>query len=105
MTLRARGRDCFRRIVRRREAGQGPRRVRAIGLLQAGNVTRGYFRHRKTNFRQVRFAFVTGITRFAIASLDSGANNFKYISIGKRFAGIFQFQQQRVLRSFRRQVR
>ncbi|MDR1312965.1 MAG: ATP-binding protein, partial [Deltaproteobacteria bacterium] len=54
----------------------------------------------KTNFEHVHFVFVTGITRFAMASLDSGANNFKDISIDKKYAGICGFTSREIIALF-----
>jgi hypothetical protein len=45
----------------------------------------------KANIKFIRLAFVTGITRFAMSALDSGANNFRDISLLPKFAGICGF--------------
>jgi hypothetical protein len=45
----------------------------------------------KTNLDHIHFAFVTGITRFAMTSLDSGPNNFMDISLLPEFTGICGF--------------
>ncbi|MDR1314652.1 MAG: AAA family ATPase, partial [Deltaproteobacteria bacterium] len=49
--------------------------------LACRDVLHDFYRSIKKNIEHVRFAFVTGITRFAMTSLDSGANMFKDISI------------------------
>ncbi|MDR1314700.1 MAG: AAA family ATPase, partial [Deltaproteobacteria bacterium] len=64
--------------------------------LACRNVLHGFYRSIKTNIEHVRFAFVTGITRFAMTSLDSGANNFKDISIDERYAGICGFTRREI---------
>jgi hypothetical protein len=60
------------------------------------DVLHDFYMSIKTNFEHVRFAFVTGITRFAMASLDSGANSFKDISIDERYAGICGFTSREI---------
>jgi hypothetical protein len=59
--------------------------------LACRDVLHDFYMSIKTNLRYVRFSFVTGITRFALTAVDSGANNFKDISIDSRFAGICGF--------------
>jgi hypothetical protein len=59
--------------------------------LACRDVLHDFYTSIKTNIKYVRFAFVTGITRFALPPVDSGANNFKDISIDSRFAGICGF--------------
>jgi hypothetical protein len=39
----------------------------------------------------VHFSFVTGITRYALTSMDSGPNHFKDISLEPKYAGICGF--------------
>ncbi|MDR2140955.1 MAG: AAA family ATPase [Deltaproteobacteria bacterium] len=41
--------------------------------------------------RRVRFTLVTGITRYALASMDSGPNHLNDISMDPRFAGLCGF--------------
>ncbi|MDR1315050.1 MAG: AAA family ATPase, partial [Deltaproteobacteria bacterium] len=59
--------------------------------LACRNVLHDFYRSIKTNLNHVRFAFITGITRFALAAVDSGANNFIDISLDEEFAGICGF--------------
>ncbi|MDR1035214.1 MAG: ATP-binding protein [Deltaproteobacteria bacterium] len=47
----------------------------------------------KASIQYVRLAFVTGITRFAMTSLDSGPNNFTDISLQPKFGGICGFTE------------
>ncbi|MDR1038646.1 MAG: AAA family ATPase [Deltaproteobacteria bacterium] len=54
-------------------------------------VLHDFYRSMKTNIDYIHFALVTGITRFAMTSMDSGPNNFKDISILANFAGICGF--------------
>jgi hypothetical protein len=59
--------------------------------LACRNVLHDFYRSIKSNLDYVRFAFVTGITRFAMTAVDSGANNFLDISLDKKFSGICGF--------------
>jgi hypothetical protein len=45
----------------------------------------------KQNVKYIHFAFVTGITRFAMTSLDSGPNNFMDIALLPEYSGICCF--------------
>jgi hypothetical protein len=54
-------------------------------------VMHDFFRSIKSSVEYIHFAFVTGITRFAMVSLDSGPNNFLDISLRSDFAGICGF--------------
>ncbi|MDR1041489.1 MAG: AAA family ATPase [Deltaproteobacteria bacterium] len=54
-------------------------------------VLHDFYRSMKKNFKNIHFALVTGITRFAMAALDSGPDNFKDISLLSDFAGICGF--------------
>ncbi|MDR1040055.1 MAG: AAA family ATPase, partial [Deltaproteobacteria bacterium] len=55
------------------------------------DVLHGFYTSLKKNINYIRFAFVTGITRFALTALDSGPNNFTDISLDPDFAGICGF--------------
>jgi hypothetical protein len=59
--------------------------------LACRDVLHDFYMSIKTNIRHVRFAFVTGITRFAMTAVESGANNFLDISLNEQFAGICGF--------------
>ncbi|MDR1040169.1 MAG: AAA family ATPase [Deltaproteobacteria bacterium] len=39
----------------------------------------------------MRFALVTGVTRYAMSALDSGPNNFLDISLSPEFSGVCGF--------------
>jgi hypothetical protein len=45
------------------------------------NVLHDFYRAIKKNINYIHFAFVAGITRFALTAMDSGPNNFKDISL------------------------
>jgi hypothetical protein len=55
------------------------------------NVLQDFYQLMKSNIKFIRFAFVTGITRFAMTSLESGPNNFTDICLMSEFAGICGF--------------
>ncbi|MDR1081373.1 MAG: ATP-binding protein [Deltaproteobacteria bacterium] len=55
------------------------------------DVLHEFYQSMKTNLDYIHFAFVTGITRFAMTSMDSGPNNFMDISLLPEFAGICGF--------------
>ncbi|MDR1041140.1 MAG: ATP-binding protein [Deltaproteobacteria bacterium] len=55
------------------------------------DVLHDFYAALKDSYMYVRFALVTGITRFALTSLDSGPNDFKDISLMSDFAGICGF--------------
>jgi hypothetical protein len=52
------------------------------------NVLHDFFRVMKTNIKYIHLAFITGITRFTMNSMDSGPNNFMDISLLPEYAGI-----------------
>jgi hypothetical protein len=54
-------------------------------------VLHDFYTSIKTHKDLIRFALVTGITRFAYAAIESGANNFTDISLMPKFAGICGF--------------
>jgi hypothetical protein len=64
-------------------------------------VLHDFYRAVKSNLRNIHFAFVTGITRFAMTALDSGPNNFRDISLKPKFAGICGFTERDVNKLFR----
>ncbi|MDR1164271.1 MAG: ATP-binding protein [Deltaproteobacteria bacterium] len=59
--------------------------------LKNRKVLHDFYRSIKINIDYVHFAFVTGITRLGMTSLDSGPNNFKDISLLPEYAGICGF--------------
>jgi hypothetical protein len=56
-----------------------------------GEVLHNFYSLLKNNINYIRFAMVTGITRFTLASLDSGPSNFIDISLSPEYAGICGF--------------
>ncbi|MDR3128501.1 MAG: AAA family ATPase [Bifidobacteriaceae bacterium] len=57
-------------------------------LAQANaKVLNNFYSALKNNDKYLRFVFVTGITRFASTSLDSGPNKFQDLSLAPRYAG------------------
>ncbi|MDR1037544.1 MAG: AAA family ATPase, partial [Deltaproteobacteria bacterium] len=64
-------------------------------------VLHDFYRAIKNNMRHVHFAFVTGITRFAMTAMDSGPNSFMDISLMPKFAGICGFTTSELNKLFR----
>jgi hypothetical protein len=62
--------------------------------LDCRNVLHDFYRAMKKYSKYIKFALVTGITRFAMVSLDSGPNNFMDISLHPKFSGICGFTPQ-----------
>jgi hypothetical protein len=54
-------------------------------------VLRGFYGAIKNSLKRIRFALVTGVTRFAMTSVDSDANNFVDLTLDPEFAGICGF--------------
>jgi hypothetical protein len=54
-------------------------------------VLHDFYMTLKKHIRHIRFAFVTGVTRFAATALDIGGNNFLDISLRSDYAGICGF--------------
>jgi hypothetical protein len=55
------------------------------------DVLHGFYSSLKRNLKNIRFALVTGITRFTMTALDSGPNNFMDISLMPDFGGVCGF--------------
>ncbi|MDR1111152.1 MAG: AAA family ATPase, partial [Deltaproteobacteria bacterium] len=61
-------------------------------LAQANSaVLRSFYASLKKSIRHIRFALVTGITRFALTAMDSGPNNFYDLSLDPQFGGVCGF--------------
>ncbi|MDR1309434.1 MAG: AAA family ATPase [Deltaproteobacteria bacterium] len=45
----------------------------------------------KANIANIRFALVTGVTRFALTAMDSGPNNFHDLSLDPEYGGVCGF--------------
>ncbi|MDR3153849.1 MAG: AAA family ATPase [Deltaproteobacteria bacterium] len=66
-----------------------------MGLAEANaKVLRGFFEAIKLSIPHLRFAFCTGITRFALTSMGTVPNPFTDISLDEEFAGICGFTVQ-----------
>jgi hypothetical protein len=68
--------------------------------LKMRKVLHDFYLSMKKNNRYLRFAFVTGISRFGLTSLDSGPNNFKDISLMSEFAAICGFTKNEIITFF-----
>jgi hypothetical protein len=69
--------------------------------LDCRDVLHDFYESMKKNRNYIEFALVTGITRFAMTSLDSGPNNFFDISLEPEFAGICGFTRKELKIYFR----
>jgi hypothetical protein len=68
------------------------RHIDDIGPAEANaKVLRGFCGALKNSVNRIRFAIVTGITRFAMTSVDSEGNNFKALTLNREFSGFCGF--------------
>jgi hypothetical protein len=68
------------------------RHVDDMVLAEANaKVLRGFYGIMKNNVQRIRFALLTGVTRFAMTAVDSDANNFTDLTLDPEFAGICGF--------------
>jgi hypothetical protein len=51
----------------------------------------GFYTYLKSLFKSIHLVFVTGVTKFAMTALASGANNYIDISLNREFSGICGF--------------
>jgi len=57
------------------------------------DVIRGFFEIIKASYRNVRFVFITGVTRYAKVSAFSSMNNLEDISMDERYTNMFGYTQ------------
>ncbi len=62
--------------------------IRSVDLEADKNIYRGFFSVLKSADRYIRFAFLTGVTKFAKTSIFSGANQPEDISLNPDFSAI-----------------
>jgi hypothetical protein len=62
--------------------------------LQMRDFLRGFYEQLKENDRYIKFAFLTGISKFSKASIFSGLNQIEDISLTKRFGEICGYTQE-----------
>ena len=65
---------------------------------------RGFYTNIKSNDRYIRFAFLTGISKFSKASIFSGLNNLMDISLHKNFGNICGYTQNDLETSFKERL-
>jgi hypothetical protein len=66
--------------------------IRNLKLAEENRVVlHDFFAALKANLEYLRFTMVTGITRFALTSMESGPNHLKDLSLNPQFAGICGF--------------
>lgn len=64
------------------------------------DVMRGFFEVIKASFDDIRFVFITGVTKYAKLSVFSSMNNLNDISMDERFSGLFGYTQNELEESF-----
>ncbi|MDR1042133.1 MAG: ATP-binding protein [Deltaproteobacteria bacterium] len=69
------------------------------------DVLHDFYAALKGSYEYVHLAVVTGITRFALTSMDSGPNNFVDISLLPEFSGVCGFTIPEFLKLFRDRFR
>ncbi len=64
------------------------------------DVIRGFFEIIKASYNNVRFVFITGVTRYAKVSAFSSMNNLEDISMDERYANMFGYTQKELESNF-----
>ena len=59
-------------------------------------VLRGFFEVIKAQYNLIRFAFITGVTKFAKVSIFSSMNNLNDISMDKEYASLFGYTDEEI---------
>ncbi|MBR2215112.1 MAG: ATP-binding protein [Selenomonadaceae bacterium] len=74
-------------------------------LLDANkNLFKGFFSTLKGFDRYIRFAFITGVTKFTKVSIFSDLNQLDDISLQKKFAGICGITEEELLNNFQPEI-
>lgn len=68
--------------------------------MTAADALRPFFNVLKSDDEYIRFAFVTGVSRFRNTTIFSGANNLSDISMDARYATLLGITQQEMLSHF-----
>jgi len=69
--------------------------------LKHRNFLRGFYEVLKDNDAYIKFAFLTGISKFSKANIFSGLNNLEDISLTKRFGNVCGYTQKDIENDFR----
>lgn len=74
--------------------------IRSVNLETDKNIYRGFFSVLKSADRYIRFAFLTGVTKFAKTSIFSGANQPDDISLDANFSAICGITHEEIAQCF-----
>ena len=67
-------------------------------------ILRNFFLFFKSNQSKIRFVFITGISKFSINNLFSGANNIFDISEKKEYVNICGFSENEIQKNFKKEI-
>ena len=70
-------------------------------LAEATSNLRPFFSVLKSSDRNIKFAFITGVSRFRNTTIFSGFNNPSDLSLNEKYAGLFGLTQDELERYFR----
>ena len=70
-------------------------------LREATSNLRPFFNVLKTADRNIKFAFITGVSRFRNTTVFSGFNNPSDISLNEKYAGMLGLTQEEVEANFK----
>ena len=69
--------------------------------LENRDFLRSFYLMMKSNDAYIKFAFLTGISKFSKANIFSGLNNLEDISLSKRFATVCGYTQKNIENEFK----
>ena len=69
-------------------------------LTEFRNILKGFYSNLKTCDEHIRFAFLTGVTKFSHVSIFSDLNNLQDISLNNAYADICGFTEEEIRQTF-----
>lgn len=69
-------------------------------LAEFRNILKGFYSNLKTCDEHIRFAFLTGVTKFSHVSIFSDLNNLQDISLNNAYADICGFTEEEIRQTF-----
>ena len=69
-------------------------------LAEYRNILKGFYSNLKTCDEHIRFAFLTGVTKFSHVSIFSDLNNLQDISLNNAYADICGFTEEEIRQTF-----
>ena len=69
-------------------------------LAELRDILKGFYSNLKTCDEHIRFAFLTGVTKFSHVSIFSDLNNLQDISLNNAYAGICGFTEEDIRHTF-----